>query len=609
MKKVLTVIFCTIIFAVSAQKNDTLVRNIEIERDYVPEVAPVIRPHVPLEITEPSIEKAPVTFSEFSMPSQRVVEQRADFIPIAPQRLTTSINREKTKPGFLRVGAGPLCTWLADFWYPVWNTNDGYFDIAVHHDGIFGIVKPTKKLFNTGAAINFNYNLDIHQLYLGAKYDNETFNYYGNDTTISNHYTPEFTAYNDSISKINQPFHNVDFKLGVRSNKRTNSGWLYDAYLNYHIFSAKIPPPNATNNKITENNINAALRANILINGKHNIDVGFGAKIYFYNKPKDDGVPQHWKPNTIIHLLPAYLLNTEKVNLRLGLKTFFNFNKGTVFAISPDVKLDYFAKEFLNLYVGVTGNYNINSLANITDDNRYYKLDEPTTQHTYTPLDIFGGIKVKAVKGLLFDVYAGYKYVNNEIFYTNAIALSRIYSNDAKPTVYRKTFFPINGTGWKLSAGLRASYNIKERVNISAQVEFNNWNFKKKNWLFNGTEIPIKEKVALHVPVKTTLCSDFKIGKKFFGSVNMYITSGFDALRGVGDLVDAEENTTQVLNIVSLPATFDLNLGFGYNIKKNISLFVQANNILALAPKLNYQTWYGYNSFGAHLLFGATILF
>jgi outer membrane protein assembly factor BamA len=71
--------------------------------------------------------------------------------------------------------------------------------------------------------------------------------------------------------------------------------------------------------------------------------------------------------------------------------------------------------------------------------------------------------------------------------------------------------------------------------------------------------------------------SEFKIGKGLFGSVNLYCASKPKALRDFGQITDNQGNTTDIYNIVSLPATFDLNLGAGYNIKKNVSFFVQAN--------------------------------
>ena len=44
-------------------------------------------------------------------------------------------------------------------------------------------------------------------------------------------------------------------------------------------------------------------------------------------------------------------------------------------------------------------------------------------------------------------------------------------------------------------------------------------------------------------------------------------------------------NTKQT--IITLPSTYDLNLNAGYNASRNVSIFAQLNNILAISPSLN----------------------
>jgi len=240
------------------------------------------------------------------------------------------------------------------------------------------------------------------------------------------------------------------------------------------------------------------------------------------------------------------------------------------------------------LYAGITGDYHINSLQNMTAENRYYAIWRATTQHTYIPLDIFAGFKVKITKGLLFDAFLNYQpFMRGKLFFENSHLIS------AEGNVFIPHFFALEGGISLLSAGVRLNYNIKEQINIFAQMKYNGWNLgESDNSIWN----------AWHTPAfQINAGSEFKIGKKFFGNVNFYFASKQKALYYWHSSDNAQT--------ITLPATFDLNLGFGYNIKKNISLFVQANNVLALAPKLNYQNWYGYNSLGAHLLLGATILF
>jgi hypothetical protein len=602
-KKILwSTIFLFAVVAVRAQQRDTvLVRNVEIERDYTPEIVSSDRPNVAFGISEPKKDDVKANFSNYSSPFQT---GKGEFIPLPYRSCFPLSNREPSKAGFLRLGLGPLFGWLADFAYPIWDTRDGYFDLFFHHDGILSAgKKPIKKLFNTGGGFNFFKNFGDNRLYLSAKYFNESFNYYGNVTldTILFPLQPDL----DSLVNLKQSFNKADITLGLKSTERNDNGWLYNAYLNYHLHSTK--------NGIVEHNINAMADVDLEL-GDNNLLISAGIRTFFYQN--GDTVPylllnensnpwnfsnienNRWKTNVIVDICPAYMMNFNNVKIRLGLKSFFNFGKGAPVAASPDVKIDYFLKNFLNLYAGVTGDFQINSLANITAENRYYQLDNASSHHTYIPFDIFAGFKVKVVKGLLLDASVNYKYVNNEIFYKNNIlSLADNTFIGIRPYAYNKIFAPQYSSGMLFNAAIMASYNIKDAVNIFAQLKYNGWNLKEKKDS-NGTTIT---EIALHTPVwQANLGTSFLLGKGFFGNVNFYLASGAKT---------EIEPTSNAVTIINLPDIYDLNISTGYNINKNVSLFVQANNILAVSKKLNHQLWYGYDAFGAHLLLGATIQF
>ncbi|MDR3327036.1 MAG: TonB-dependent receptor [Prevotellaceae bacterium] len=601
-KKILLVtVFLFAVVAVWTQQRDTvLVRNVEIERDYTPEIISSDRPSVAFGISEPKKDDVKANFSNYSSPLQT---GKSEFVPLPYRSYFPLSNREPSKAGFLRLGVGPLFSWLADFAYPIWNTKDGYFDLFFHHDGILGAgKKPTKKLFNTGGGFNFFKNFSGNQFYLSAKYFNESFNYYGNVALDTVSFP--FQADLDSLLNPKQSFNKADITLGIKSTERNDNGWLYNAYLNYHLHSTK--------SGIAEHNINAMTDVDLEL-GDNNLLVSAGIRTFFYqnkdtlpylllngnNNPWNFPNIEHnsWKTNVIIDICPAYMMNFNNVKIRLGLKSFFNFGKDTPIAASPDVKIDYFLKNFLNLYAGVTGDFQINSLANITAENRYYQLDNASTQHTYTPFDIFAGFKVKVVKGLLLDASVNYKYVNNEIFYRNNILSLGGGALVGTRSAYNKVFAPQYSSGMLFNATIMASYNIKDVANIFAQLKYNGWNLKEKKDM-NGTTIT---EIALHTPVwQANVGTSFLFGKGFFGNVNFYLASGAKT---------EIEPTYNAKTIINLPGIYDLNLGAGYNINKNMSLFVRANNILAVSKKLNHQLWYGYDAFGAHFLLGATVQF
>jgi hypothetical protein len=594
LKKIFIIAAATaLVLNLTAQdKNDTaLVRNIEIERDYTPEIILFERPNVEFGIQEPQKNNTKINYSNYSVPLQMNNNStKANFVPIAPQEFNITANGEKNERGFFRLGAGALLSWFAEIGYVVWNTDDSYLDTYFHHDGILGLgKKPVKKLFNTGGGANFTKTIGETELYFSVKYFNESFNYYGQDGS----------AFYDTILDINQSFHKAYFTLGYKTNQRNSNGWNHNVYVNYRLHSTK--------SGITEHNIKAGTQLDLEL-WDNNLLVNGGISTFFYRNREtnqyllfnDKFNPysvsnidfNHWKTNVIVDICPAYLINLNDLKISLGVKAFFNFGKNTPIALTPDAQVDYFVKKFLNLYAGITGDFHINSLANITAENRYYQLDNASQYHTYTPFDIFMGFKIKVLKGLLFDASINYKYVSNKIFYKNNLLEVRDSVTLVSNYVYNKVFAPVYAGGTLFNASFRVSYNIKDAVDIYAQLKYNGWKLNKK-------QSDTVERLAWHTPVwQLETGTKFTFGKIFFGNINFYFAQGAKA-----------EKMQQQQQIVDLPAIYDLNLGTGCNVSKNFSLFFKANNILAVSKRLNYQSWYGYDSMGANFIIGATVQF
>ena len=584
-------------YTVSAQQEDTTrnIRNVQIEREYTPEVMQVERPNINMSIEEIKIQKSNPMFSKYNSLYQT---PQTPLITIQPAEYG-ALNRIEDNKGFLRVGAGFLFNWLADFWYPVWNSEEGYFDIRLHHSGFYTLRRNgqnSKQLLDTDLGITFHKNFGNNQLYLSAKYANESFNYYG--------YLAEYPIENDikfdSVFSQRQSFNKADFSIGMRTKKRDDREWLWDASLNYKLLN--------TRNHLTEHNINAIATIDKLL-GDNAFVAEAGVQTYFYShrdsierriRPIPYGIDQEeWKTNLILYARPAFLWNIDNIRIRLGANLFSSFGKKSFIGISPDVKIDYLVKDFLNLYAGIGGNYEANSLWSITEENRYYNLSG-AMKNTYTPFDVFAGLKVKIIKGMMFDASVSYKYVFNEIFYKNNAMIERGANVD---TTYNRYFSAEYNDGGKFEAKARLTYNIKERANIYASMIFSKWSLKQD---------PANLGVFLpwHTPEwAVNTGADFQIGNGFFGNVAFYFLSKTKA-ELVADIVpEGIANTYNEQVIVTLPATYDLNLGLGYNINPNLSLFGKFNNILALSSKLNAEPWLGYRTMGFNALIGITAKF
>ena len=560
------------------EKDTTLTRNVRIERNYTPELAPQKRINADLPTTQPAVHKVQPNYSNYSIQLAPTTQS----LPLEPIE-STNYTREKAKDGFLRLETGVLWTWLIDFWYPALNNADGYFDLYLHHDGILtphtNHLK-SKQLFNTSFGFNFNKKFDVGQLYLQADYRNQWFNYYGKDSlhapthkgfSYLNHAQSSVPL--DSILPPHQSLNRGNITLGFRSYERTGTGWTYDAALSYRLLG--------TTSKVQEHQLRALAMADYAMDANL-LDLKFAFSGYFYTtRPYNGQMPYKWRNNAIVSIMPAYIFRWDNLNLRLGLKTHLSFNKGQFFCISPDVQVDYTLATIVNFYGGVTSDYHINSLWNVLDENRYYAIDCPISANTNIPIDIFAGFKVRPLNGLMIDANLHYRLQYNSMFYYN----HGYYNTDSTRYDYSNTFKADYARCGYLAASARISYNYNERWMVYTKVQYNNW------------QVPDSIK-AWHKPAwEISLGGEGRIWKGLSANAAIHFLSACNTRLG----------DTPTAQIAKIPEIWDLNLGANYRFK-HWTMFGQINNLLGFG-KMNYQNWYGYKSLGINILIGATIEF
>ncbi|MBF0976036.1 MAG: hypothetical protein HXK55_01260, partial [Bacteroidetes bacterium] len=67
LKLTLIMVFCSVSLVLTAQKNDSAktIRNVQIEREYTPEVVPVERPNINLQVENLRVQKAKPAYSNY----------------------------------------------------------------------------------------------------------------------------------------------------------------------------------------------------------------------------------------------------------------------------------------------------------------------------------------------------------------------------------------------------------------------------------------------------------------------------------------------------------------------------------------------------------------
>ncbi|MGM9746555.1 MAG: hypothetical protein ACI30H_06330 [Paludibacteraceae bacterium] len=601
----------TISVANMAQDSDsTLTHSVDIAKEFTPQIVKVKRADIELPSTEPQVEKSAVVYSS----EAETMNVQSQFYPLPPTDAKNT-GRPTYKPGYACIGIGFPLVWQADAWTPIVNNKTDKLEVELSH---YGIWNGTKKLIQTDFDLNYTRAMKYRSLYANIGFSNDYFSYFGNDSVFD-----ESTYYR---ADLNRDIAGVGLSPQTRTTTAAHAiigfgsnterkGWTYNGHVSYDFMTSF---PTITKDYVAvrqasqrEHNIGLHLFGGYNINGHHiNADLDFAA--YVYNTPAqsiyliDSITPTHkrilhdstfvdatWKPQFLIAFNPRYEKSWKNVSLRAGAKLWFSINKGNVVAAAPDIEARYKFRDIFDLYGGIGGDYQFTSLQSMLDENRYYDPRTHAAQNDYTPCDLHLGFNVKPVHNFSIDAFVSYQFISNTHFFRN-----RVYACTATPNVFPKTdleyvygntFTAVDAQARLLTAELRLMYNIKERYNFHVKGKYNGWQV-----LTEGVEAWNKPAWEADAGIEALFT------KNFAGNVNFYYASSRTAQ------LPRQEGGTR---LVTLAPIYDLNASLSYTFPKNWTLWLQANNLLALSKELRYQDWYGYDNIGFNILIGLSVAF
>jgi len=251
-------------------------------------------------------------------------------------------------------------------------------------------------------------------------------------------------------------------------------------------------------------------------------------------------------------LIPAVQIENDNLVVNAGAKLFYQ-NQDTIYKtlqFIPDVKASFnLIYEKLTVFAGVTGDLQQNSQAALSADNPYLapaNLMIPTL----IPYDIFGGFNGAFSSAFSYEVRLGSRKIKNYPFYnydnTNPVYVYDILYDDMTQS-YFDTALNI-GIGKKFDLKLHLTYLQNDPDNMKKALFIPDFSFKSI-LIFRPTD-KLNFNATLHS----------------LGNMN-YAADVDDHIAGYNDL----------------------NLGVRYNINKQFTGFLQANNILGEAYEIYYM--------------------
>ena len=520
-KIIIAIIGLILTINIIARNNDTTIidRNINIEKEYLPEIEPAESQKFNIKTQEPNVPEAQFNYSTYASD----VQPKSNFYPLDPQEQAKP-KRKSLKQGYAELGFGYPINWSAELFYPLYNKKNTNFDLHLNHTGLY---TNSIKLIETDFGLILRQNISRNHLFnFAVDYNNDFFNYYGTAPI--------------SIDSI-QTTHNASILFGMQSTHRIN-GWGYRANIHYKGFFLHSMPVNE-HRIILDGEISKIL-------GKKPLNIGIFADINILNSQLSK-LKTQLSTSSVIGLLPSYDIVLDNLKFHLGAKAYFSINKGRVANIMPDVTINYNGGKIFSIYAGITGDYNIHTLSSTLDLCRYF---DPRSigiaLNTYTPADFFAGFRLKPyLEGLMVDAHINYKFIYDDYFIHNAI--------DSTTNNYTNQFTADFSNTQILTTGARVNYNYQNKYVAHA-------GFKYNHYTVSDSTLTMVNRPSWEI----------EIGTEMTPIQGLSINADFYTGLGYKAMLSTQSEP------INLPNHFDLNLGAAYTFHEQCTVFARFNNII-----------------------------
>lgn len=300
-----------------------------------------------------------------------------------------------------------------------------------------------------------------------------------------------------------------------------------------------------------------------------------------------------------------YAIFTTKINpeykdifggfsVKIGAKLFAAFdteNSTNHFLAYPDIKVQKsIIKEKLNAYTGVFGNFHTNTYKNFTNENPFISPTQFITQ-TAEKYNAFLGFNGVIKNDISFNISASIKEEQDKALFVR---------NNSKSSGGNIILNGIPLNGYEYGNSFSVIYDDVKTTTILAELEYD---LTKRitlatNFQFDSFTMQTQAEAWNLPTIQGGFTAKYK-NNKWYATSNIFY---------VGERKDVIYTTTFPSNLNDvqiLDAFVDVNLNGGYHFNKQVSAFLQLNNVL----NSDYQRFANFNVQGFQVLGGITYKF
>lgn len=267
------------------------------------------------------------------------------------------------------------------------------------------------------------------------------------------------------------------------------------------------------------------------------------------------------KDYTSLGLNPYYAIDEDSWRLHLGAHVDWMTGNDSGIDVAPDIRAEYIFSDSYILYLNAQGGRQVNDYRMLSRISPYWGTEQQLDA-TYVPFDATLGFKASPVSGLWFNIFGGYQIRKHELFCTLVPAGQFVYTGF------------VQDKGKIGYGGAEVKYGYKDYFDASVKGTYYGWTTDSDDDMI--------------VAMKPEMELNFKVDAKLMDGLKLRL--GYDYVKRKGEDVDPVSN---------------LSVGATYELLKDISIFVDVNNLL------NKQYYYegGYPAEKLNVLGGLTFRF
>lgn len=572
----------SIVWAVFAA--DEVSRDVTVQRDYNPTIGQVSKPMLTPDKEDYKPEPPQVKYTTWSKTEE--VNMPFNMLKSTDAEIARVYDYKK---GVFKAGLGFYWQVLGEFYYPLLQGEKYLLDIDVkHHSNWSNIAledgtKPRGMSHFTDVALAYEHQFRSSRLAMKADFAYTGYDYYGMSTE------PITPLYKDTVGT------NSAFEFTTRLfSTDTKKSFQYDLGIEYLYF--------ARNFGISMHEAGLDLDmsgvvGNGRLGGEVKVDVHVTSGLAHAEEHAASGAtevtegeadaessqaPAHTA--AILTLTPYYELAGDDWGVKIGANLFAHIAAGDVkwpVSGSADISAHVgIVPELFYLYGGISGAYSSNDYYSIVRENKYI-TPNLEVEPTYSPFDVDLGLKIRIMRGLLFDVNASYRIILNQYYYVNHLHQTLNPSTQVMETDYYTNTFDVvyEPTTHNISVGAGLHFDYVKGLDLSVNANYNLWGVSQQAYAW--------QKPAWEIGFKGTY--EF-LEKWQVGASYQYLG---------GRMAQVADKS------VAMNDLHDVNVWASYKALDWLSVFVEGKNL----ANIQSDVYYGYRSFGINAMAGVTFSF